>query len=1115
MKLNYKIFIYILILYFLPSLKLIAQKNETKIIVSGRIVDDTNTPLPGAVVMVLETKEATATDVKGDFSIEVPHPKSKIQISYIGYNKRIVLADGNLNPIKLLPKAKDLGEVVVTGYAETSMHRMTGSAVTLPKEYFEKQVPTSLDNILQGLVAGVSVSAVSGRPGESYKIRIRGTGTLEGSSDPLWVIDGVPIQQEIPALTSNSYINTDNFNEIFASGIAGLNPNDIESVSILKDASAAAIYGSQAAGGVILVTTKKGKPGKPRINFSYNFTVGIKPQRDAGLMNTTEKLAWEQELWDEFAAPGSGSSHTPIVGIVGMINGNILGKNGAINTGQSDFEPMSEQEKAEYLKNISSHSTNWFNELFRNSLSSNYHLSMSGGSESSNYNVALGYTDTNGLVRTTDYKRYSALVGLNTKIGRKLSFGWNFNISKQESDGYSTNVNPFEYAYFANPYERPYNSDGTYRADNTYSNLASINGSTDKVLGPNGYNMLREINETSSKSDNLTVGGSLKIDYNFVKHFKFSSLASYTETTNNAEDIKGKNTYAAFCDRLSFDNHTQNTYASIFQSNLKTKSYNLRGQLSYSQSFSNIHSVNVLGGAEIRASKGKRIYQKQYGYNEKTKRATMPTPDPGKDPGTSSWVSIVNALAGQSLSENKYASFYALMDYSLYNRYVVNASFRTDGSTNFGSDQQFNPTWSAGVLWHLGEESFMANLKPIVSRLSIRLSTGFTGTVVRNVPKELVLKYGPKDWHGEPTASISLPPNPKLRWEKTKDMKLSLDFGLFNDRMTGLFEVYKKIGSDIVSNTIVSYTSGFSYLTHNTSEIQNKGLELTLSGSPISNKDFKMTLSGNIAWNKNKLTKFRNTAGSQGSAGASNGIGAGKYVGYPLNSIFYGKYRGIDPYDGLYSFQLRPDANVSTATDLNKTSNYRYYLGTSTAPYTGGFRFNISYKALSLSVGTAFSLKAKILNNTPTSPARWDVISYTSNEKPQSAYSDLYRNHLNVRRDAVDRWTPQNTTNTKYPRIVDAFGEKLNLTAYAPSSMNIIDGAFLEDVSYLRVRNITVSYALSKKMLRRTKTISSLSFNLTLSNFFTFTNYSGIDPETPGATYPITRSVSVGFNIGI
>lgn len=1082
-------------------------------VLTGKVVDESGAPLPGVTVMLKGSKTGASTDVNGDFALSIKGERAPYSVvfTFIGMERKDVHVANADKPITvtMIESAVQMDEVVVTGYATTTKRNVAGSVAVLSAEHFENKVPVSVDNLLQGQIAGVAVSNV-GAPGGTSKIRIRGTNTLSGDAEPLWVVDGVPLQDDLPELTS-SQIKAGDMNEIFVRGISGINPNDIESVTVLKDASAAAIYGSRAAGGVIVVTTKQGKAGRMRVNYSAQFTSELKPQRNAGLMNSAQKLAWEQELWDEFSADrfASNAAHIPVVGMVGMIRSGKVAKDGSLWT-QDGFVPMTEAEQDAYISDLASQSTDWYDEIFRNSFSMNHHMSLSGGTRNYTYYASLGYTDKSGLLRNNGYKRYNLNLNMTMKPSSKVDMRLGVKVAREESKAPASTVDPFQYAYFANPYERPFNEDGSYRADLTYFNLPDINDDADidaEKLPVNGFNILREMDETSSKNTKTTLSGNFNISYRPIEQITLSGLVSYTRDNNDIDLYKGKDSYAAFTDRIFFDksNIDWTPYGSYTQTSSNGDSYNARAQAAYSDTFRDVHRVNVFAGAEIRGNNTKRFYTKQYGYDPNTNMSVFPiNPNPSAG-DANSYKELIENLSGQARRDNRYASFYCSADYLLMDRYLVNASFRTDGSNNFGSKEQFNPVWSGGLGWHIDREAFMQSLQPVVNRLSLRVSGGYTGNVVAGIYKNLVLSYSSNTWNGFYRGSIATAPNPHLRWEKTRDMKASLDFALFNYRLTGLVEAYYRKSTDVITTSALTYTTGFQSQRYNSSDIVNKGFELSLRGIIIDSRDFELSVGGNIAWNTNYLSSYR----------SSNGAGTGSnYEGYPLESIFSGKCIGIDPYTGIYLYQLRPDAIINTADDMKDVDNYRYYLGTSIAPVTGGLNFKVRYRNLSLNVGGIFSLGAKI-SNMINSPVGYDKVYWWGPETPQTAYSDLYRNHLNVTSDMTNRWTPTNTTGVKYPRIVDYMGESLGLTSYLPgyTESSIVGGAFLEKVSYFKINDITLNYNVPEKALRKCR-LSSLGVSFTMNNFFTFTNYSGIDPENPGATYPTSRSISVGLNVG-
>ncbi|MFR6542611.1 MAG: SusC/RagA family TonB-linked outer membrane protein [Butyricimonas virosa] len=963
-------------------------------------------------------------------------------------------------------------------------------------------------------MAGVSIVAKSGRPGESAKIRIRGTNTLTGDAEPLWVVDGVPLQRNIPSIEKGR-IKAGDFNDIFANGIAGINPNDIENITILKDASAAAIYGSRAAGGVIVITTKRGKVGKMAVNYSANFSMVMKPQRDGDLMNSKQKLAWEQELWDEFSADGfTNGTYYPVVGIVGMLRANKLGRDGKVWTDEG-FEPMSAAEQDAYIADLSKITTNWFDELFRTAFSMNHYLSLSGGTDVATYYISFGYSKDNGILRKTSYDRYSLSTKVKLNPHERVTVDLGVDFSQQKSDGSSLNVNPFQYAYFANPYEKPYNEDGSYRPDYTYYNLNQINGGREAILPANGYNIMREINETSSVADDYAANLMLSLNYIISSKFRFSGLLSYSFINNKSDNINGIDTYAAFTDKPSQldDWNSRRTYGSITQSSTNNTNYSARGQLNYSDIFNSIHRLQVLAGAEVRGSKAKNIYEKRYGYDPVTGNSSTPAPEKTDDQVDYNklvdMANLIDGLSGQSIEETRFASFYASVDYSLYDKYIASLSFRTDGSNNFGSDEQFNPTWSLGLAWHVGDEHFMEKFRPVLSRLKLSVAMGYTGNVNKTEKPELIMYYSTSyrktDLENLRIGEVRKAPNPHLRWEKTRDMKVALDFGLFNNRINGLVEAYYRLSKDLVTSVDVPYVTGFRGQGYNTSQIENKGIEATLQALVFRYRDFKFNASVNVAWNSNILKRYTSPI----SYSANN------FVGYPLGSIFAGKSMGINPETGLYKYKLRPDADILKPTDLSDVNNYIYYKGTSTAPVTGGFNFSFSWKTLSLSVGGAYSLGGKVVDEI-TSPVSYNTISVTgmsSGERIPTSENDLYVNHLNVKKGVTNRWTEDNRTGVKYPRIIDTYGERLYYDQIYPTSSTITRATVLENVSFLRVKNMSLSYSLPSNVVSKMG-FSSLSFSFILTNLFTITNYSGLDPETPGATYPLARSCSFGLSLG-
>lgn len=1077
---------------------------------SGRVTDTDGAPVIGAGLICIEKNTAgTTTDLDGNFSITLPAGAKTVKFSSVGMKELVYqLIPGHTENVRIIMEWEntELDQVVVTGYAQTSVKRITGSVAVLNSEKFEAKAISSVDALMQGEVAGVSIKSLSGQPGTQAKITIRGSNNITGSSAPLWVVDGVPLQSESPALSSEQ-LATGGFDNIFVNGIGNINPNDIESITILKDAAAAAIYGSRAANGVIVVTTKKGEAGKMRISYNNTFSWSFKPERSLNLMNSSEKLSWEDELWNEFSAAKYAASLTdntviyPVVGIVGQIR-----------AGLGDFASMKGDKAAQdkYIESLRNVDTNWYNLLFRNSFSQGHHLSLSGGSGKSTYYVALGLNDEDGMLIHNDYRRYNvnAKMTLTPTDWARIDVG--MEAARQESKMPYSTVDPFYYAFFSNPYERAYNADGSYAADNTWFTLGYYNGrGAEQVMPKNGFNIIRELDSNYSKTANTNGTFRAQTDFRIIEPLHFVGLVSYSYSNNSTDKVIDKYSYSAFRDRLGSDDRSQtNLYGNISQNRTNRNSYVARGHFSFNKTFAETHTVNLLAGAELRGSGSNTIFTKRYNYDPKTGTTSLPQISGPQD----EWMSEVEKLNGEYFSKTRFASFYASADYYLGKSIVLNASFRTDGSSNFGSNKQFNPTWSAGAAWHIGEEAWMKKALPALSHATFRAAYGFTGDVNTSTSHLLVIQYLQQQYRyfGDETfnlGTIPSAPNPDLGWEKTQDAKAGLDFGLWKDRLTLNTEYYYRLSTDVVTSSPVQSTTGFTHVYFNAADIMNSGIELTLNGKIIQTKDWGLSAAVNFAYNYNKVLKY-NPVSKSGITSKD------RYVeGYPTGAIFSGKYAGIASDTGLYQFELRPDATISTATDLNKPDNYRYFLGTTIAPYTGGFNLSASWRQLRLSISGVYSFGCKTYENFRY-PASYSNASHSgvSTETVQSQFSDLYGNHLNVEKDRTNRWTATHTTDVKYPRIYDYFDGKYNFASYNPMDSSIIDAVYLKNNSYLRIKSIILTYSLPGAAVKKMR-MRGLSFNVSLNNFFTFTKYDGMDPEIPGATYPTTRSVSAGMNI--
>lgn len=1081
--------------------------DDADVRVEVSVVDSDGEPLPGATLKGSDRSMGVVSDMEGNASLWVRRG-STLTISYLGLKTRTMKITGPYSGrVVLESDDKTLEQVVVTGYTQTDVRKSTGSVSIITGKDLNDSPLKNVDMLLQGKLPGVSVQAVSGRPGESAKVRIRGVSSITGSSEPLWVVDGVPIQKNVPAMGS-SYIRSGDFSTLYANGVAGINPQNIESITVLKDASAAAIYGSQAQAGVIVITTKKGTQGRTRIDYSGSLSLQTSPVRDAKLMNSQEKLAYEQSIWDEFSAAGhAAGSYYPVIGIVG-----------AVRSGYGQYAGWSKEQQDAYLAELGQQSTDWFGELFRNSVSTTHNISVSGGSDKHTFYLSGGISTNNGIVKRSSSDAYNFSVKFNGTPTGNLSYSASMDFSHLKSLESSQGFNIFKYAYFANPYERLYNADGSYAADQTYFSMPYFNGSVGGKLPPTGVNVMREINESTLKGISNSTVLRADLTWRAFKGFRLYGLASATFSNDESTGEMGKDTYAAWNDRPFEGVQYQSSnrvYGSLTQASTSNQSWLARLQANYGVTLAEIHRVSAVAGTEVRYNRAVSAMGKMYGYDPVTGNHVTPlylgSSEDGKlTPSEQmSQRNIIDALNSRGETENAFASFYGAFDYSYNNKYVWNATVRSDGSNNFGSKEQFNLTWSTGLAWNIDEEKFFGALKPAVSRATLRVSTGLTGGVNKSVYPQLIMDYS-NQYRTSATGlyrigMIKNAPNPRLRWEHTRDYNASLDMGFLNDRLGLYVSAYRREGYDLVTPVKVISTTGFITQSYNTTEQVNQGFEISVNAVPLKLKDFTWNVAANVAYNQNFISKYIDPY---------NDAFTEIVVNYPQGAIFAGVSTGINPQTGIYNYKLRPDVETATAVDMRNPQNYIYYVGTANAPWSGGFSTYVGYKNLSLSMNASFSLGSKISNVIEPAYNYTQVSSGTKQNKPQSSLSDLYTAFYNKPKDAAYRWTAENPVTDGYPRLVDAYGTYLGLDVDQPNSSYIVRSVFYESGSYLKIGSVTLTYNFTEKQLKNIG-ISSLGLSFTANNLLMLTGYSGLNPESTGAVYPISKSFSFGLNIGL
>lgn len=1098
-----KIIIYLL---FLTSFSVFAQKTkkETKII-SGTIIDGPrNEPLPGVTVfastriignktdidnIIQGSMIGSTTDFDGHFTFNAPKEVKYIIISYLGFETQKINVQSKSRDlvIKLEEKEEVLGEIIVTGYQKIEKRKVTSSFAKVKADNIKRSGAANIDQMLSGEISGVFVQPTNGGPGAPAKIQIRGTSTLNGSSDPLWVLDGIPLQgNDIP----KDFNDKDNIDNLRSYAIAGINPEDIQDITILKDASATSIYGARAANGVIVITTKKGKEGGMRINFNSNTFLTLKPDfSKLNLMNASEKVDFELKL-----ARRSDLNYQKERGEVARI---LQLYNEYDNYQTNGFSSIVSQAQ-EAINNLRGLNTNWGDKLYQAALNQQYGLNISGGNEKSRYYFSLGYYDEEGSTKGTGLNRYNITFKNDYDINNKLNVGVSVFASKNKSKSYITgadaNTNPAYYSRRVNPYFTPLNSNGSYNYDLDLIERSDLNflynpleerSNTNQELTT--FSIKPIIDLTYKYNNRLTLYSQLGMQFDFDKTEKFASQESYyTRKYRFASrylDTSGNDAYF-----LPQGGIIQNWNSDSFQYNWKTT-------LNYNKTINSVHEIDAMVGMEFREDKRTEIHTKGFGFNSNTLSTTEITDDRV----------LGNALFKpyrESINENAYASFFGTTSYTYDRKYTVFGSLRYDGSNLFGVNPKYRylPLWSVSASWDVTKESFFDSY--VINELKIRTSYGVQGNIDKSTSPFVTGSYKNVNilpGNTEEAITVINAPNKDLRWEKTISSNIGFDLGLFKNKVYISADYYYRKSSDLIGLQSVPLESGFNFINTNWATLSNKGVELAINTKNITTDDFSWTTSFNISQNKNKVEEIQ----------IKDNDFKPSLKGYGVNAIFAIKTAGLDS-NGLPLFWK--DGKKVTAVDFyNLTEgvdgsqltreehrNLYSYVGNGDPEFTGGFTNRFQYKDFNLTIATNFNLNQTI-KRTPTYHPTQISPTYNYSKEVLNAGTGNYPSLIGAttpgfETDLVYNWYNQYDTGNTYKDL----------------------DIWVDKISYIRINNIKLGYNVPAKYLEKIN-LSRLNFNLSGRNLFVFgTDYNGyFDPETLGSSYaqPLPKIISFGFNL--
>ncbi|MDP4240413.1 MAG: TonB-dependent receptor [Bacteroidota bacterium] len=1007
MMVNFKKSLFsMLVFYSMLSVLPTVVAQTTGKTVSGVVVDATGEPLIGVSILIKGTTTGTLTDTNGKFSIPVESVKnSVIQFTYVGYNSQEVSSNGQNLRIVMSEETRSLEEVVVVGYGTQRKKDLTGSVATIKSSDLKSLPVASISDAMQGRAAGVQVIA-SGVPGTDASFRIRGVGTIN-NSDPLVVIDGLPID----------------------GGLNQLNMNDVESIQVLKDASATAIYGARGANGVVIITTKHGdSTGNSQLSFNYSY----------GIQNSTNMIKMLNA--SQFA-----SLHNEMMVNAGLAKNPEFANPASLGTG-----------------------TDWLGALFQTSPMQNYTLNYSGGNDKTKFYVSGNYFDQDGIVINTGYKRYTFQLNTDSKITSYLRFGNNLTLNHDIKTNGNYNIQNAMLALPTQP---------IYRANGSYSGPIGQPINVGDIVNPIG---LAKTVDNATNGYNLM--GSIYAELQLMKDLKFKSTfglqANFWDSRTWAPDY-------------SWDSKVNpNSYLS--EQYNKKLTWLWDNTFTYEHTFDK-HRIGVMAGTSAQENRLNYMNGSILDFaSNVTQQLNNGIAKPTVGGTTSSW------------------SLFSLMgrvNYAYNDKYLATATIRRDGSSRFGSGNKYGLFPSVSVAWRISQEDFFKDLT-FVNDLKIRAGYGVTGN--QNIDNYLftsslnTIKY---NFNNQIVSAVvpTVMPNPYIQWEGQKQSNIGFDATLFNQRIDVTVDAYLKKTDKMLVPMVVPAVTGYSDVytpSINAGSMENKGVEITINTKNLTGK-FTWNTSFNLSYNQNKVVNINDTVPmSSGSIGLNYNL-ALIQAGIPINE-FYGFVT-----DGIFQNQAQvnshatqvpgSDPNSRTSPgdirfkDLNNdgviNDKDRTYLGSPNPTFIFAMNNTFAYKGFDLSIFLQGVAGNKIFN-------------------ANRIWSEAMSVAQNQTTATLNRWAGEGTSNTM-PRAV--FND--------PNKNTRQSDRYIEDGSYLRIKNVTLGYSIPALLLKKIH-ISTARFYISAQNVLTLTKYTGIDPEvgTNGIdnnVYPVTRTYSFGINLGI
>ena len=1001
----------LLLLFTLSSFQLFSQENE--IFITGKVTGVNSDPIPGVNIFIQNTSTGTISEFDGTYKLSIPDSAQYIVFSYIGFlTKEEPINNRNIIDVVMTEDTKQLEEIVVTGYSSQKKADVIGSISSIDPAVIKDMPITGLDQALQGQVSGVSVTQSSGTPGGGIMVRVRGNSSISSSNRPLYIVDGIPVR--------DGGLSTRSFGGQSDNALSTINPNDIESIEILKDASAKAIYGSRAANGVVIITTKRGKIGSPT-TFELDVQRGIiDPTNTVEVLNGKELLDLQREA---MINAGDDPDDAGIPGVTDAVD------------------------------------TKWQDEVMRQAIVQQYQLSTKGGSEKTQFYLSGSYRDEEGVLLNNDFKRATLVANIDHKASARLSFGLNMNLARTKNnrvkgDNFLDGV--YNAALTSLPYYQPYDEEGNLYApgDAGYAGFPNFN--------PVGQAIEPRFDTYASK-----LLGGLYAKYEIIPNLYFTTKFSL-DYTSTIEDQFEPTTSAIGGFLQSVGQQGYGIYSTTESSTLLNNNVFI-----YNTSIGDMHDFGGLLGAE---------------FISRTSRSgsTVGILFPSDDFTYLTSSGLI--LDGSSFLVNSgLVSFFGEVNYKYSSKYLAKVSARYDGSSRFGEDRKFGffPAFSVG--WRASEEDFLTGFSWL-DDLKLRASYGLTGNERIGNFQYLASWGATTAYNGIPAVGPASLGNPNLGWEQTTEFNVGTDLAFFAGRIQLIVDYYYNVTNDLLLSEALPFTTGFGSVLGNLGEVSNEGLELTITTVNLDGA-VHWTSQFNISSNRNIVQSLATDEpvfrGYQTFTNNTHIVAPGK----PLGTFWGLKYLGVDPGTGDAIYHDKNNDGKLTADDGT-------FIGDAEPDFFGGFTNTVSYKGFDLSLFFQYSYGNQMIN--------------FGNTTLLNSGEDIENNQSRV---ALKRWQKEGDI-ASVPKY--EFGNTFN---------NRFSSRFVEDASYLRLKNLTIGYSLNPETLAKLR-LNRLRIYASGTNIWTLTNYSGADPEVNSLdgsttaqgldlyTFPQVRTILIGLNLG-